>query len=289
MKDLKKDFKLEYMTHLLSKIAKKKMEAYVIGRIWHQLNNNKVKFVTQQYVHLPNGKYALADLYLPQIDMLIEINEDFHKNNKEIDAVRNEEILEVTGIKPIVIDCGSEKTMKDIHNEISKVVKQIKQAIKDKGKNFIPWSDNKYSPAYYQEKGYLRVEDNEYVRTIDDACAIFNTQAKHRGYLRVAGADIPNKENERVWCPCSNNTTWGNDLSENGLEIREYNKTSEQKDREHVEKFLSMNQRRITFFKEKDELGLSYYRFVGVFELDKEKSKTEKRTVWHRVDDYYKL
>lgn len=284
-----KDYKLEYMTHLLSKIAKKKMEAYVIGRIWHQLDNDKVKFVVQQYIQRTEDKYALADLYLPQVGMFIEINEDFHKNNKEIDSVRNEEIRKTTGITPVVIDCGNEKTMEDIHAEISKVVKQIKQAIKDKGKNFIPWCDNEYSPDYYQEKGYLRVGDNEYVRTIDDACAIFNTQAKHRGYLRVAGADIPNKENERIWCPCNSNNTWGNDLSENGMEIREYHRTSEQKNWEHVEKFLPMNQRRVAFFKEKDELGLSYYRFVGVFELDKEKTMAEKRTVWHRVDDYYKL
>ena len=291
------DYKLEYMTRLFAKISKKKTETYVINRIWHQLNDDRVKFVVQQYIRRTQDKYALADLYLPQLDIFIEINEPFHKNNTEVDRVRNEEISHVTHSKPIVIDCGDVidkdkirwKSIEDIHSQISKVVQQIKQTIIKQGDKFIPWDGGStLSVEYHRKKGYLKVDESEYVRTIDEAFAIFGAKAKHLGFLRVAGASVPNKPNEIVWCPNSAHRIWCNELSEDGLEIREYNK-NEQARKSHVERYLSGNQRRVTFFREEDELGFRFYRFVGVFELNKDKSEKENKCVWERISDYYQL
>ena len=282
------DYKLEYMTRLFAKISKKKTETYVISRIWHQLNDDRVKFVVQQYIRRTQDKYALADLYLPQLDIFIEINEPFHKNDAEIDRIRNDEILQVTHSKPIVINCDN--SIEHIHAQITEVVQQIKQAIIERGDKFIPWDGGStLSVEYHRKKGYLKVDESEYIRTIDEAFAIFGAKAKHRGFLRVAGASIPNKENEIVWCPNSVHRIWCNELSEDGLEIREYNKGDEQARREHIERYMSINQRRITFFREEDELGFRFYRFVGVFELNKNKSKKENKCVWERISDYYQL
>lgn len=282
------DYKLEYMTRLFAKISKKKTETYVINRIWHQLDDDRVKFVVQQYIRRTQDKYALADLYLPQLGILIEINEPFHKNNTEVDRVRNEEISHVTHSEPIVIDCDN--SIEEIHSQISNVVQQIKQAIAEQGDKFIPWDGGStLSVEYHRNKGYLKVDEQEYVRTIDEAFAIFGAKAKHRGFLRVAGASVPNKPNEFVWCPSSGHRIWCNKLSEDGLEIREYNKTDEQTRKNHVERYLSDNQRRVTFFREKDELGFCFYRFVGVFELNKDKSEQENKCVWERISDYYHL
>ena len=63
LKDM--DYKLEYMERLFAKIGKKKTESYVISRIWHLLDDDRVKFVVQQYIRRTQDKYALADLYLP--------------------------------------------------------------------------------------------------------------------------------------------------------------------------------------------------------------------------------
>ena len=282
------DYKLEYMTFLFAKISKKKTETYVINRIWHQLNDDRVKFVVQQYIRRTQDKYALADLYLPQLGIFIEINEPFHKNNTEVDRVRNEEIFHVTHSEPIVIDCDN--SIEEIHSQISNVVQQIKQAIAEQGDKFIPWDGGStLSVEYHRKKGYLKVDEHEYVRTIDEAFAIFGAKAKHRGFLRVAGASVPNKPNEIVWCPNSGHRIWCNKLSEDGLEIREYNKTDEQTRKNHVERYLSGNQRRVTFFREEDELGFRFYRFVGVFELNKDKSEKENKCVWERFSDYYQL
>ena len=90
------DYKLEYMERLFAKISKKKTESYVISRIWHQLDDDRVKFVVQQYVRIDKGKYALADLYLPQLNLFIEVNEPVHEANIERDKLRNEKIEDLT-------------------------------------------------------------------------------------------------------------------------------------------------------------------------------------------------
>lgn len=275
------------MTRLFAKISKKKTETYVISRIWHQLNDDRVKFVVQQYIRRTQDKYALADLYIPQLGIFVEINEPFHKNNIEIDRIRNEEISQVTHSKPIVIDCDN--SIEEIHSQIFEVVHQIKQAIIDRGERFIPWDGGStLTVEYHRKKGYLKVDESEYVRTIDEAFAIFGAKAKHRGFLRVAGASVPDKPNEIVWCPNSGHRIWCNELSEDDLEIREYNR-NEQSRSEHVKRYLSSSQKRVTFFREEDELGFRFYRFVGVFELNKEKSEKENKCVWERISDYYQL
>ena len=285
------DFKLEYMERLFAKISKKKTESYVISRIWHQLDDDRVKFVVQQYIKRTQDKYALADLYLPQLNIFIEINEPFHKNNVEVDNIRNEEILKVTSSKPIVIDCDCD--IQEIHRQVTNVVSLIRQRITELGDNFKPWDDvSTLTVEYHRNKGYLKVEDNECLRTTEDVAAIFGTKPKHRGFLRASGAAVPNKKNEIIWWPNTNHTLWHNKLSEDKKFIYEYPKKENKKitPAEHLRQWLSATEEtRITFLRYKDDLGFCFYRFVGVFRLDKEKSKQENKCVWERISDTYQL
>lgn len=286
------DFKLEYMERLFAKISKKKTESYVISRIWHQLDDDRVKFVIQQYIRRTQDKYALADLYLPQLNIFIEINEPYHKDKngvlREIDKIRNEEILNVTHSKPIVIDCDCDIT--EIHRQITDVVNLIRQRITDLGDSFTPWDEaNTLTVEYHRNKGYLKVEDNECLRTTEDVAAVFGTKPKHRGFLRASGAAVPNRKNEIVWWPNTEHRLWCNQLSEDGMYIYEYPK-AEDKRAEHLAHWLSATEEtRVTFLRYKDDLGFCFYRFVGVFRLDKEKSIQENKCVWERITDTYQL
>ena len=222
------DYKLEYMERLFAKISKKKTESYVISRIWHQLNDDRVKFVVQQYIRRTQDKYALADLYLPQLNIFIEINEPYHKDEngvlREIDRIRNEEIRNVTHSEPIVIDCDCD--IREIHRQVTEKVSIIKQRISELGENFKPWDDaNTLSVEYHRSKGYLKVEDNECLRTTEDVAAVFGTKAKHRGFLRASGAGIG--ENIIVWWPNTEHRLWHNELSEDGMFIYEYPKAED--------------------------------------------------------------
>ena len=286
------DFKLEYMERLFAKISKKKTESYVISRIWHQLDDDRVKFVIQQYIRRTQDKYALVDLYLPQLNIFIEINESYHKDKndvlREIDKIRNEEILNVTHSKPIVIDCDCDIT--EIHRQVTDVVNLIRQRITELGDSFTPWDEaNTLSVEYHRNKGYLKVEDNECLRTTEDVAAVFGTKPKHRGFLRASGAAVPNRKNEIVWWPNTEHRLWCNLLSEKGMYIYEYPK-AEDKRAEHLAHWLSATEEtRITFLRYKDDLGFCFYRFVGVFRLDKEKSLQENKCVWERISDFYQL
>ena len=73
--------RLEYISRSLSKIQHKKFELYVISRIIHKLDDPEIKYVFQQYAARDNntGKYALIDLYLPQLGIAIEVDEAHHK------------------------------------------------------------------------------------------------------------------------------------------------------------------------------------------------------------------
>ena len=283
------DYKLEYMERLFAKISKKKTESYVISRIWHQLDDDRVKFVVQQYIRRTQDKYALADLYLPQFNIFIEINEPYHKDKngvlREIDRIRNDEILSVTHSNPIVIDCDC--NIQEIHRQVTEGVELIKQRISELGEDFNPWNDaNTLSVEYHRNKGYLKVEDNECLRTTEDVAAIFGTKAKHRGFLRASGAVIG--ENTAVWWPSMQHRLWHNELSEDGMYIYEYPK-AENKRKAYLDQWKGSNQTRITFLQYKDDLGFCFYHFVGVFRINRNRSIQENKCVWERISDYYKL
>ena len=101
------DYQLDYMERLFFSIKHKKTESYVIHRIWDKLDDARILFKVQQKVMLPNGKYALADLYLPQLNIVIEVNEPFHEWQQEADENRNTNIVELTHCDLRIIRCGN--------------------------------------------------------------------------------------------------------------------------------------------------------------------------------------
>lgn len=294
------DYKLDYMSRLFRQIRNKRFEAYVIQRIWDLLNDDSIHFVTQQYFKRnENGKYALADLYLPQINMIVEIDEGQHINeaHQESDIQRSEDIKQIKAVEGVIVErialCDANTsrafTLSEVHQQIDDVVAKIKDAIKKMGDQFRPWINNLWTPEYYKQKGYLRVSDNDYVKNIDDAAAVFNTVAKHRGFLRAAGFNVLGIDNTIVWCPAKNNKQWSNDLSEDQAIIYEYYNNDYKRRKEHVLEHIKTKETRITFFLEKDDLGFNFYKFVGVFEIDEEESHKQNKCVWIKIADEYKL
>lgn len=294
------DYKLDYITRLFRKIRNKRFEAYVIQRIWDLLNDDRIRFVTQQYFRRNElGEYALTDLYLPQINMIIEIDEGQHIANEQQDELRSDDIRRIEAVEGVSIerialcDKNTSKafTIGEVHQQIDAVVVKIKETVAQLGDEFQPWDNELWTPEYYKRKGCFRVSDDDYVKSIDDAAAIFDTKAKHRGFLRAAGFNVPNKDNVIVWCPAKDNKQWSNELMEGGEQtfIYEYNKDSNKRG-EHVRKHVSKKKEtRITFFREKDDLGFNFYKFVGVFEIDKRESLKLNKCVWVKVSNEYEL
>ena len=278
------DFKLDYMARLFRKTSHKRFETYVIQRIWHRLDDDRVQFVSQQYVkRVQDDDYALADLYLPQVNIVVEINEPYHydENQHKRDAIRNAEVSKIAGVQVFVVDCR--KPMAELHRDIDRIVDVIRQKVIQLGDKFIPWVGlDERTPAYYQRKGYLLVEDNEYVETIDDICDIFHTKAKHRGFLRAGSVALYGKT--ELWFPNAENKQWHNDLIEDGKYMLEYPNNSD-KTHPWLEEVIWDNRHRITFFRQKDDLGFNYYKFVGVFEIDLTRTTSTDKCYWKLISD----
>lgn len=285
------DYKLDYITRMLTKISHKRLESYVIHRIWNRLDNPDIHFVFQQYVARKEGKYALADLYLPQIGVVVEINEPAHFNNQEADRIRNSEISQHAEI--MVVNCYNVVdgkavacSLEELNLRTDEIVERIRQRI-DKT-DFHPWKDTD-TPEKIRKRGVLRVEDNVSLNTIDDIAAIFGTKPKHKGFLRVSAVWVPAKENkELVWWPNTSHPKWRNELSPDKLTIMEYPKMECEREG-HLKYHLDKGVKRITFLKYTDWLGINTYRFVGVFQLNRERSLQENKCVWERISDTYKL
>lgn len=70
----------------------KKHENFAVTSLIHDTRLRELKPLTQHYVPLSNSNYALIDLYYPQIDLAIEIDEPHHLDNQDADKNRQEGI-----------------------------------------------------------------------------------------------------------------------------------------------------------------------------------------------------
>ncbi|MBD5422820.1 MAG: hypothetical protein HDR49_07310 [Bacteroides sp.] len=284
------NFQRKIITNMLAKIANKATESYVINRIWHKLDDIRVRFVLQQYVKRKDG-YALADLYLPQVSMIIEVNEGYHEEETQQakDAIRNREVADATNADVYVIKASG--SLEEIHKQVDEVVTEIRRRISALGEHFLPcdYSITRSTPEYYKSRGFFSVNSEDWLTTIDDIAAVFGTNPKHRGYLRVSSVAVPNKKDEIVWWPQPNHRIWHNELSKDGRYIYEYNKRSDEERAKHISQWINSDQKRITFMKEMAYGVLPTYTFVGVFHINPQLTKEKNMCVWERISDTYQL
>ena len=85
------------------------------------------------------------------------------------------------------------------------------------------------------------------------------------------------------------NKQWHNELIEDGQYLLEYPNNPDKQHDWMLENTVRKNRRMITFFRQKDELGFNYYKFVGVFEIDKKRSTDTDKCYWKRIADTYSL
>lgn len=212
--------KSEFILRQLCRANHKIYENYVVTRIWHLLNNTNIKFVTQQLVRSDSGR-ALTDIYFPQLDIHVEVDERHHLNQLEADTERELGIVTATGhqIKRIKADG---KELETIHQQVTSLVEEINKLWKDKGSPV--WDfDKEFSPEKYIKKGYVHSEEKDDFRRIVDACNSFG--CNYRGFQQ-ATCRHPREENTSLWFPkLFNSTDWTNKLSQDEEHIYEEKKT----------------------------------------------------------------
>ena len=302
--------KIEYITNQLKKTFGKKYENYCVTRIYSLINRNDVKIVTQQLFKRKGKNIALADLYFPQINLWVEIDEGHHENQIQSDKDRTKEVIEMNKIPnevkkkyealEEVINPELEepyrivvynKSLDEINKQIDVIVEEVNNRIVRLGENFIPWINVNSNPDEFISKGVIKVSDNAKFKTIDTIGKLFNIEKvpfnqKLHGYINI-------NSNIYYWCPtlkivgdeCDNNA-WENEISEDGNTIFENQK---EKSSHYISDVLNEKPIRYIFTKYKDETGSMIYKFKGVFDLDEEETiKTNKRT-WKKISDEINL
>lgn len=300
--------KKEYIVNQLKRTYHKKYENYCITRIIHRLDNEYIQFITQQLFKRPDGKFALADLYFPQLNISVEIDEPHHLTQKEADKQRTLDIIKAdqeirkkyTGIEDIILDpieesrieIREESSIEEINNEIDIVINKIELKISAMGDKFVPWK-NVYEPAsYYIKKGFIEKNDNAKFKTIDEIGKLFNIEKVSMGYKIHGYVPIVN-DSEYFWCPhlklsdadvIINNAI--NTISPDGNYLFEYFKKDNDTE---VKKVLDDNIKRYVFAQYKDEMGNESKKFIGVYSLDKDKTLKENVRVWKKISNKIEL
>lgn len=278
--------KKEYVCKQLARAVSKKYENYVVTRIWHLLDDMDIKFVTQQHVTRLDKGRALTDMFFPQLEFHIEVDEPQHENekHKNLDKIREVDIINATGheIKRITI---KDKSLEEINTQIDKLVSYIKTK-KEESKEFKPWDMKKeQNPQTYINKGSIELKDYCAFNRIVDCINCFGKEYKT---WRRGGVPHPKEKDTLIWCPkFYENEGWENSISEDEKEIREIS-TKPEIIKNHIDNQLNSEDYRIVFARVKNNLGEIMYRFKGKYKINREKTNYTEGVLWERVSECVK-
>lgn len=268
--------KANYFANTLAKLRYKKWELYVVSRVIHLLDDLEIEFVCQQLILLNGGGWVFADMYFPQFNLCLEINERGGHSKLEDrlhDEKRQLEILKSVGaqvekIENFTDDSGSisDASLARINTQIDQFVNLLKHhknaALEQK--TFVPWDlRDQYKPERHINAGYLNANENPCFRRITDVLTCFG-YAKG-AYQRAAWRD-PSWSQSIVWMPSFiPHEKWENKLLDDEETITEILKDNSLL---HKHNNLPKYPLRLTFAKTRSSLGETLYRFLGEFEFE---------------------
>ncbi|HHF0536581.1 hypothetical protein NDJ78_11360 [Vibrio parahaemolyticus] len=288
--------KTEYILRSIRKLNNKGWEFFIVTRIIHALPDD-IEFVTQQLVRLQNGKRALTDLYFPQFDIHLEIDEKHHERQRDKDFKREMDIVRVTKHSIVRIqtpDTKQEHALKIVCAEVDAFINKLLKlrGMKVSKGEFCPWDfESRYSAESVIKAGVVSVKGNIVFRKQLEALRCFGFQGS--AYQRGAW-QIPDGSNDMIWFPrLYKHGIWHNEITSDGTRIVERAFEGNQaavdsikKQKELEMKFGGRNA--IVFAKAKDSLGFNLYRYVGTFRMNLSKS-TNTEIVFDRVSDEEKI
>ncbi|MEM9716733.1 MAG: AbaSI family restriction endonuclease [Pseudomonadota bacterium] len=283
----------DYVLRSLSKIKHKKWELFVISKIVHTLveRHQDIEFVCQQAIKTDRELHPrLVDFFLPQFGLYLEVDEQHHetKNNKDEDIKRTQDIVRVSNLKEkriavMNVETGRNKSLHTISEEVDELLAELsskKQELIASGA-FEPWDfENRFNPQKFIEKGFVSISDNPVFRLQKQALSCFGYTG---GNYQRAKWVLPYDKSKFVWFPrLYNMGTWHNELSEDGTVIIERESKGENGMRPEI--YKPDDSTRIVFARYLDVLGKHVYRYLGEFQINREKS-TSRENVFDRVFD----
>ena len=272
----------DYILRSLRKVSHKKWELFIVSRIVHQIHDD-IEFATQQLVLGGDGARYLTDLYFPQLNLHLEIDEGHHLKNEDFDRFRELDIIQATNHKVERIktfnNLGAKKTLKQLKCEVDDFVYFVhkrKQELEAEG-NFIRWDwGSRYSADHIIRRGFIDLGDNVTFRLQAEALRCFGFSGKT---IRRGSWPLPDGSGDWVWFPrLYPHYMWNNEISSDGKRIfqRAINdKAREHNFRQNKKAAANMPVNVVVFAKAKDSLGLNVLRYVGTFRHNVAESNRE--------------
>lgn len=285
-------YKRDYLIRTFSRTKRKDYENYILNRLWNKLDRLDIKPVTQQYVKRADGKYALIDLFFPQINLGVEVDEAYHKNNALNDEVRTYEIgklFQSVKEKDIIIErIDASQEIDSIHNRIDNIVELINEMISNS--KFERWEITNDYKTEIQAKATISIRDNYTFGKSVEIINCFDIKTNGREYQGFQHGSLNLNSEFSLWFPIlsydlgdgtfSNSNGWTNRINSDWTEIYE----------QHVDGNMELNmkfyqRKRITFMKIKDPIfKTNRYQFVGVFEPNVNSNQAIFKRVSEEID-----
>ena len=291
--------KIDHIAYMFNvRTRRKAYENFIVNAIYTKVGNPELMPVTQQYVNNPNDprRYYLLDLYFPQINYGVEVDEHHHKGQKEADEKRAEDIISAISCKegriPIYDENDKPRSYELICKDIDKQVEIIKKMI-DSLPNGLKWKTNEQEIDEVRARGYFDVKDDvsfKNITTIYNLCGGRRTgPKKHENVVALQKCYYRLTDKYWLWVPTlaiqfkDGSITKGrngylNFMSEDGTRITEQTKNAwENPDKDTVCK-------RVVFMRMKDRFGRNCIKFIGVFEPVKDSEDKHHIRYYDRCD-----
>lgn len=296
--------KIEHLALMLNRrTAGKKYENFVINAIYARIANPNLIPITQQYVknkHCSKSnprKYYLLDLYFPQLNYGIEVDEGHHLNKKNVDQDKNraEDILASIqcdeGRITIYNKDGSLKTFDEVNEQINVEVEKVKGLIKKKGRK-LAWLDNDARKNAVIQRGYFKIDDEVDYKGITEIYNIVGHDVKNlgQGFVKL-------NDSYKLWGPylayqlgdetLITKNGWENTLSEDKSIIYEIPKDVDDPDPKEVPdgSWKENNVKRVVFMHIRDNFGCDKMRFLGVYAAFRIETRTDgkRKRIYKRI------
>lgn len=274
--------KYHFIKKQLAKTNKKNDENYVVTRIWHALNSLDIKMITQQYIvrDVQTKRYALADIYFPQINVIIEIDEPYHLSNEMMlsDAMRQHDIVHALNCDIFRVKVTD--NLQEMNTQIDRIVERLQQRFSRLEE--IKWDvDAEYNPQTYIERGYLDATEHIAFRTVKDCCNCFGA-----GYKGFQGSGAKHKFNDAIDIKALKfypNDDWNNELSADESYFIEYNIDPEKNEAYFQKRLYEHRQELALFAHVRSEFGGFEYVFKGWYKVNHAQSQEIGKVYYDRI------
>lgn len=255
---------------------------FIINAIYNRVNNKELVPVTQQYVRNVNDtrRYYLLDLYFPQINYGIEVDEGQHLskiniyNDKERENAIKQAISCEEGRIAVFNADRTIKSLNEIEEQIDKQVARINELISEKERRdnqSLKWQTNDELKQLIINKGIFSTSDEVEYSGITEIYNITGHKAKQlrRCFMKL-------NKNFYLWVPTlaiklgegvvKSVNNYENYLTEDWSEIIEIDKTGRRFETKPGDFFE--DRKRVVFMKMKDRFGRNCVKYIGVFKAE---------------------